>query len=210
MQRPPSVITPEEDGLNGSSRARRAPRRPSSLVSASDMFSPGQPYDAPAGDADACDHAGAVAGTLNELGNMLPKRAALASAQKVAQIAAAEATTTPGQSRGAPHPQLDERRRCGRGESTAVKAVALSHRLSHRLEEVRARAWHMHAYYLAAVACGSVDWRRELTACVDDDDNLRTERRASYREAELSRSLCYSSSRLMGSGSWPDVDWDTG
>ena len=36
-----------------------------------------------------------------------------------------------------------------------MKAVALSHRLSHRLEEVRARAWHMHAYYLAAVACGS-------------------------------------------------------
>ena len=48
-----------------------------------------------------------------------------------------------------------------------------------------------------------VDWRRELTACVDDDDNLRTERRGRATERRSSAALlCYSSSRPMGSGSW--------
>lgn len=94
LQRPPSVITPEDGEGN------RAPAggpgslgvAPSSLVSATDMFSPGQLMTHLLGTPTPAITPGLSPGTLNELGNMLQSPgAALASAKKV-QEAAAEAT----------------------------------------------------------------------------------------------------------------------
>ena len=72
QQRPPSVITPDESDSMRTAGPSSLTAAPSSLVSASDMFSPGQ-LMTPLPDAHARAHdARPLAGTLNELGNMLP------------------------------------------------------------------------------------------------------------------------------------------
>ena len=96
MQRPPSVITPDEhdNGSRGSAGAGPSSvgLAPSSLVSASDMFSPGQLMTHLLGTPTPAITPGLSPGTLNELGNMLQSPGAvLASARKAAE-AAAEAT----------------------------------------------------------------------------------------------------------------------
>jgi len=94
MQRPPSVITPE-DGA-GAAGGPSSLGAPSSLVSASDMFSPGQLMTHLLGTPTPAITPGLSPGTLNELGNMLQSPGAvLASARKVAE--AAGSVETPGQ-----------------------------------------------------------------------------------------------------------------
>ena len=108
MQRPPSVITPEDgEGARAGPSSITAP--PSSTFSASDMFSPGQLMTHLLGTPTPAITPGLSPGTLNELGNMLQSPGAvLASAQKREAAAAADASAdgvaaaggveTPGQS----------------------------------------------------------------------------------------------------------------
>lgn len=70
MQRPPSVITPE-DGEHARGGPSSMNAAPSSLVSASDMFSPGQLMTHLLGTPTPAITPGLSPGTLNELGNML-------------------------------------------------------------------------------------------------------------------------------------------
>jgi len=70
MQRPPSVITPE-DGDHSRGGGPSSLGAPSSLVSASDMFSPGQLMTHLLGTPTPAITPGLSPGTLNELGNML-------------------------------------------------------------------------------------------------------------------------------------------
>ena len=101
MQRPPSVITPDDGDHSRSAGGPSSLGAPSSLVSASDMFSPGQLMTHLLGTPTPAITPGLSPGTLNELGNMLQSPgAALASAQKAAAAAAAVeaaslAATTP-------------------------------------------------------------------------------------------------------------------
>jgi hypothetical protein len=86
MQRPPSVITPDDgDTARTGGPASLAPA-PSSLVSASDMFSPGQLMTHLLGTPTPAITPGLSPGTLNELGNMLQSPGAvLASARKASE-----------------------------------------------------------------------------------------------------------------------------
>lgn len=102
MQRPPSVITPEdgEQTRGGPSSINPAP---SSLVSATDMFSPGQLMSHLLGTPTPAITPGLSPGTLNELGNMLQSPGAmLASARKAQEASGVDvppaALETPGQS----------------------------------------------------------------------------------------------------------------
>ena len=108
MQRPPSVITPEEsDSMRTGVGPSSLTAAPSSLVSASDMFSPGQLMTHLLGTPTPALTPGLSPGTLNELGNMLQSPGAmLASAQKgggavaaapVLPPAEAMSVATPGQ-----------------------------------------------------------------------------------------------------------------
>ena len=80
MQRPPSLITPE-DGTGAPFPAPLSTGAPSSVLSASDMFSPGQLMTHLLGTPTPAITPGLSPGTLNELGNMLQSPGAvLASA----------------------------------------------------------------------------------------------------------------------------------
>jgi len=80
MQRPPSVITPDDgDGSRGGPGP--ASLGPSSMMSASDMFSPGQLMTHLLGTPTPAITPGLSPGTLNELGNMLQSPAPPLSAQ---------------------------------------------------------------------------------------------------------------------------------
>jgi hypothetical protein len=69
MQRPPSVITPDDGDPNRAGGP--SSMGPNSLVSASDMFSPGQLMTHLLGTPTPAITPGLSPGTLNELGNML-------------------------------------------------------------------------------------------------------------------------------------------
>ena len=101
MRRPPSVITPE-DGEHARPGPSSLNPAPSSVVSASDLFSPGQLMSHLLGTPTPAITPGLSPGTLNELGNMLQSPAAvLASAKRREEAAAAEGSSaleTPGQS----------------------------------------------------------------------------------------------------------------
>ena len=97
MQRPPSLITPE-DGDNCRAGPSSMNPPPSSLVSASDMFSPGQLMTHLLGTPTPAITPGLSPGTLNELGNMLQSPGAmLASARKAQEATLEGAIETPGQ-----------------------------------------------------------------------------------------------------------------